>query len=232
MFKEITTEAGLQPIPMKAPHVEIRDFDNDGLPDIYTSVVKFNSGNVYPLIYKNMGLTDGIPRFSQNALLMNDFPDKTDKSYAGNKAPFFEKLVREKKIIYSAAGPSGDYDNDGRLDIFLPSWWPELPSMLLHNETGNSNWLQVSIKARGKVNSMGIGAVIRLYVAGKAGQRNMMLMSQEISVGFGYASGQPAIAHFGLGKNTIVDIEVVLPHGNGTLLRKNVKTNQRLVIIQ
>ncbi len=26
---------------MKAPHVEMQDFDNDGWPDIYISIVKF-----------------------------------------------------------------------------------------------------------------------------------------------------------------------------------------------
>ncbi len=51
----------------------------------------------------------------------------------------FAKVKKEKKVIYTAPGPSGDYDNDGRLDLFLPSWWPDRPSMLLHNETKGGN---------------------------------------------------------------------------------------------
>jgi len=43
-FEEISQADGLTPLPMKAPHVEIQDFDNDGWPDIYTSIVKFSNG--------------------------------------------------------------------------------------------------------------------------------------------------------------------------------------------
>ena len=58
-----------------------------------------------------------------------------------------------------------------------------------------------------------------------------MIGLRAIAVGFGYASGQPAIAHFGLGDATTVDLEVVLPHGKGKIVRKNVKTNQRLTFL-
>ena len=44
----------------------------------------------------------------------------------------------------------------------------------------------------------------------------------------GYASGQEAIAHIGLGKMNVCDVEVVLPHGKGRIERKGVKANQRL----
>ena len=37
-----------------------------------------------------------------------------------------DRIIKEKKIIYMAPGPSGDFDNDGRLDLFLPNWWPEI----------------------------------------------------------------------------------------------------------
>jgi hypothetical protein len=36
-FEDISDKVGLKPLPMKAPHVEIQDFDNDGWPDIYGS---------------------------------------------------------------------------------------------------------------------------------------------------------------------------------------------------
>jgi hypothetical protein len=53
---------------------------------------------------------------------------------------------------------------------------------------------------------------------------------QEISVGFGYASGQAAIAHFGLGKETLADLEVTLPHGKGILTEKSVQADQRVTL--
>lgn len=62
-FEDVTQAAGLKPLPMKAPHVEIQDFDNDGWPDIATSIVKFAAGKVHPVIFKNLGVESGLPRF-------------------------------------------------------------------------------------------------------------------------------------------------------------------------
>ena len=45
-------------------------------------------------------------------------------------------------------------------------------------------------------------------------------------------SGQEAVAHFGLGKEAAVDVEVVLPHGKGTVTRKGVAANQAVTIQQ
>ena len=58
-------------------------------------------------------------------------------------------MLKEKKIIYMAPGPTGDFDNDGRLDLFLPNWWPESRSLLLRNETPGGNWLDVAGGGRG-----------------------------------------------------------------------------------
>ncbi|HEY1068577.1 MAG TPA: VCBS repeat-containing protein, partial [Pirellulales bacterium] len=61
-YEEITEAAGLKPLAMKAPHVEFQDFDNDGWPDLYVSIVKFADGRPHPLIYKNLGVRGGIPK--------------------------------------------------------------------------------------------------------------------------------------------------------------------------
>jgi hypothetical protein len=223
-FENVTAATGLTPIPMKAPHVEIQDFDNDGWPDIVTSTVKFRDGNPYPVIFKHLGVKAGEPHFREDALAVNDFPTEAD---ANAKSDFF---VAQGKIIYMAPGPSGDYDNDGKLDLFLPSWWPNSRSLLLHNETPGGNWLQVQVKGSRGVNAMGIGARIKVYPAGKLRDAAALLWCSEMSVGHGYASGQPAIAHIGLGAQTAVDIDVILPHGRGAVTKRNVKANQRLTI--
>jgi hypothetical protein len=75
-----------------------------------------------------------------------------------------------------------------------------------------------------------IGAVVRNYSAGKLGQPDALLGTREIAVGYGYASGQEAIAHFGLGAVEACDVEVILPHGKGRLERKDVKADQRISI--
>jgi hypothetical protein len=43
-YEDVTEKVGLSPLAMKAPHVEIQGFNNDGWPDIYASTVKFADG--------------------------------------------------------------------------------------------------------------------------------------------------------------------------------------------
>jgi hypothetical protein len=122
--------------------------------------------------------------------------------------------------MYTAPGPSADYDNDGKLDLFLASWWLESPSVLLRNETPGGHWLQVDLDCAGKVNRRGIGARINVF------RGDALLGSREVQSGFGYASGQPATVHFGLGKDEVVDLEILLPHGGAKIVKKGVKADQ------
>ncbi len=231
VFSDVTEKVGLGPLPMKSPHVELQDFDNDGWPDLYANMVKFAGGKPYPLIYKHLGIKNGLPEFREEALAVNDFPTAEDRAIA-RSGTLFEKVLKEKKIIYAAPGPTGDFDNDGRLDMFLANWWMEAPSLLLKNETPGGNWLDVTVVGPPGVNRMGIGTRLLVYPAGKLGDAKSLLGCREIAAGYGYASGQPAIAHFGLGELGSVDIEAVLPHGKGKLVRKDVKANQRVTITQ
>ena len=220
-YEEITEKAGLRPIPMKAPHVEFQDFDNDGWPDLYASVVTSGGGRPHPLIFRNLGVTDGLPRFREDAFAATDFPTAEDKTVT-NTGAFFDKVLREKKILYTAPGPTCDFDNDGRLDIFLCSWWLEAPSLLLKNETPGGHWLQVKIDAP----AMGIGTRIKVFKAGTT----ELLCRQDLSAGYGYASSQTAAAHFGLGREETCDLEATLPHGKGKIVKKGVKADQRLTL--
>jgi hypothetical protein len=232
VFEEVTEKVGLKALPMKAPHLEIQDFDNDGWPDIYVSIVKFTPAEKgskvprpHPVIFKNLGLDkDGLPRFHEDALAVNDFPTEADRK-DGDVGKFFARMEAEGKIVYMAPGPTADFDRDGRLDMFLGNWWVKSRSLLLHNETPSGNWIQVSVQGSKGVNRMGIGSVVRITSAGK------LIGAREIAVGYGYASGQEAIAHFGLGKLDECDVEVILPHGNGRLEHKGLKAN-RLVVIK
>ncbi|MBI1903117.1 MAG: CRTAC1 family protein [Planctomycetia bacterium] len=228
-FEDVTESAGLVPLPMKGPHVEIQDMDNDGWPDIYVSIVKFAGGKPCPVIFKNLGVQGGLPRFREDALALNDFPNAEDLAVR-RTGELFDKVIRDKKIIYMAPGPTCDYDRDGRLDMFLPNWWAESRSLLLHNETPGGNWLDVRVEGGPGVNRMGIGAKVKVYSAGKRGQPAALLGCRDVAVGYGYASGQEAVAYFGLGKEERVDVEVILPHGKGTLGRDGVAANARIAV--
>lgn len=217
-FVDCTSTVGLTPLAMKAPHIEVHDFDNDGQPDIFTSIVKFQDGQPCPIIFRNQGSNAGLPSFSNDAWSVNDFPTAEDKALR-QSGKFFEKALKEKKIIYMAAAPCADFDRDGKMDLFLANWWLESPSLLLKNETVGGQWLDVVIVGK-KVNRMGIGTRINAYRSGMFGQPKGLLGSREIAIGYGFCSGQEARAHFGLGQETKVDLEIVYPHGRGrTVLR-------------
>ena len=230
-FEDVTEAAGLIPLPLKGPHVEIQDFDNDGRPDIYTSIVTFADGNPHPVIFRNKGNRDGIPQFEQQALGQIDFPTDEDRAIKSS-GKFFAKMVEERKIVYSAPGPTCDFDRDGRLDMVIPNWWSALPSLLLKNETASGHWFDVRVTGSNDLNSMGIGARVDLYEPGHAGEATARIGSREIATGFGYASSQEAIAHFGLGNRTECDVVITLPHGKGRLVRKSVKADQRVTLSQ
>ena len=77
---------------------------------------------------------------------------------------------------------------------------------------------------------MGIGAKVKVYRAGEAGVAAALLGYQEIGTGFGYSSGQEAIAHFGLGEVERCDLEIALPFGRGVVRKPDVTTNRTVVV--
>jgi hypothetical protein len=204
-FRDVTAEAGLgDTVPVRCPHVEVQDFDNDGWPDIYTSAAYLDDGKVTPLIYRHTGVRDGLPRFEP------------------------PRPVKECNAYYPA-GPSCDYDIDGRIDLFLINWFQNNHSRLLRNTSPAKAWLDVRVTGK-TVNRMGVGSKVWVYTAGKLGKPDGLLGHQEIAVGYGYASGQLPVAHFGLGDSATVDVRVVLPGGKGTIDKPGVKANGVLMI--
>ncbi len=226
VFRSVTTIAGVTPLPMKAPHVEIQDFDNDGWPDILTSIVKFKAGKPHPLIYRNLG--NKTLQFKVSGLDANDFPTNEDRAIK-RTGDFFAKMTSEKKIMYAAPAPTADFNRDGKLDIFVCSWWQDVPSLLLRNDTPGGNWLQVTAGGSG-TNTMGVGCRVCIYKAGELGKPTGLLGCSEIAVGYGYSSGQEAVCHFGLADLEHCDLELALPHGGAVIQRRNVPVNQRLHI--
>ncbi len=128
----------------------------------------------------------------------------------------------------TAPGPSGDYDNDGRLELILPEYGGRC--RLLHNERPGGRWLQVQVEGSQGLNRMGIGARRTICPAGKLGKAQALLGCREIATGYGYASGQPACTHFGLGQQEQVNVEWILPQGRGTISRREVRANQRITL--
>jgi hypothetical protein len=204
-FRDVTKDVGLdESVPVRCPHVEVQDFDNDGLPDIYMSAAMLVDGKITPLIYHNTGVKDGLPKFVPNFAVKN-------------------------ANAYFPAGPSADFDGDGRLDLFLINWFANNHSRLLRNVSPEKKWLDVRVTGK-TVNRDGIGSKVAVYAAGQIGKADGLLGYQEISTGFGYASGQMPVAHFGLDDAGAVDVRVTLPGGKGVIDKVGVKANQVLIV--
>jgi hypothetical protein len=180
IFEDVSEQSGLPPLPTKAPHVEINDFDNDGNPDILATASA--AGGTLPAVFRNLGSEGGIPRF--------EVPQGIGQAQ------------------YWVTGPTADFDQDGRVDIFLVEWDPALPSRLLRNVSHGGNWLSVEI---GPDLGGGVGGTVAVYEGGWLGEPDFLLGVQQISLTSGYSAGHQAIAHFGLGEVQTADVEVQVP---------------------
>ena len=84
---------------------------------------------------------------------------------------------------------------------------------------GTGNWLDVQVQLG--TNTSGIGSRVRIYrLLCAAGRADALLGTAEITTGNGFSSVEnPGLAHFGLGTNTAVDVEVVPPFGAPAIRR-------------
>jgi hypothetical protein len=190
--------------PIKTTHAALRDMDNDGRADLVLAVLFSDpEGRQQPVVLRNLSQPGGPLKFS--------------------KPPF------ERMTGYYAPAPLADYDRDGRVDIFMASWFEQLPNYLFRNTTPGGNWLTVRVAGDGQsLNTMGIGAVVRVFEAGRVGDAKHQLARHDIAVGTGYASCEEPLAHFGLGEHKMCDVQV--RWAGRTIERKNVAVNQLLEI--
>jgi hypothetical protein len=191
-FVEVTQDCGLPAAfppgtrqrPIKTAHVAAADMNCDGRVDIMTTLLmQDGSAPPQPVVIANVGALRGKIAFGA--------------------------VPTEKLTGYFAPGPLADFDRDGRLDIFLPSWFENLPNYLFRNETAGPRGLTVRVKSRlPGFNPQGIGATVRAFTAGHAHEAEHLLARTDITIGNGYASGEEALAHLGLGTEATCDLVV------------------------
>ena len=196
----------------------MEDFDNDGK----TDVVITNG--------MSRNLTDSDVRKNLNR------PGRTEWDYFETLEPYREQnmaLRNEGDLKFanvsndwgfdretmSFAAATADFDRDGDLDMIIANL-DDPPSVLRNNADGNRLVVQLQ---SGEGNVFGIGAQIEIET--NAGKQLRLLAPMR-----GYAATSEAIAHFGLGDETVVNrLTVTWPDG-GQQVHQNIAANQRLVI--
>ena len=207
-FNDISFAAGMgYSLPYVGWGVDFFDVDNDGDQDLFVAnghlqdeVEKFDDTTTYPQL---------------NQLLINN-----GEGGFFNCAPQSKSALKLFKVSRGLA--SGDYDNDGDVDILAISNANDTPD-LIRNDGGNRrNW--VAIQTIGtKSNRAGIGAKVKLSAGG-------LTQMDEVRSGSGYLSQNDLRLHFGLGDRKLIDfIEVRWPSGVVDTIQ-DIVPNQILVI--
>lgn len=197
VFVDVTEEAGLVGLPTKAPHVELVDFDNDGWLDLLTTASAGDGTG--PAVFRNTGEPGEIPVF------------ETPEGLGDPQ--------------YWVTGPAGDFDRDGRVDLFLVEWEPSLPSLLLHNDSASGHWIEVSV---GPELGGGVGTLVEAYQPGGADDPERLIGAREITASLGYSAGVGRVAHFGLGAEESVDLVITPPFPADPLVLRGVPADQHV----
>ena len=118
---------------------------------------------------------------------------------------------------------SGDYDNDGDIDILI-SCCGGTPILLRNDSKTENRWLKIKLTGT-TGNRNGIGTKVYL-------KTNKTTYLSEVTSGGSYASGNDYTLHFGLGSTETVDsIEIHWLGGNVQHL-ENVSTNRLIQIVE
>jgi hypothetical protein len=195
-FRDVSDEAGLTPA---IRHVgwgsRFFDADNDGRLDLVIA----NGHAVDP-----MAEVDPEQPYAQPTLLFH----QGESGFREIGARACEALARP---IAGRGVATGDYDNDGRLDLLVTNAEGE-PLLLRNDSSPIHHWLRVRLVAaaqpgtRRRSNRQGIGA--RIWVT--AGSVTQM---REVTTGGSYLSASDPRPHFGLGAATRVRLRVRWPSG-------------------
>jgi hypothetical protein len=136
--------------------------------------------------------------YAQPTLLFHNEGNGTFKEVGvATGAPFTERHV-------GRACAWGDFDNDGRLDILILNC--DGPALLWHNETPtNNHWTTVKLIGT-RSNRDGIGAMVSVRVGNRTERTR-------VRSGSSYLSQSDLRAHFGLGAETVAEMEINWPSG-------------------
>jgi len=208
-FSDVSFIAGMgYSIPYLSWGTDFFDVDNDGDKDIFIA-----SGHLQDQVEKY----DDTTTYAQyNQLLINS---NGKGVFVVDKSAEADNGLQILKVSRGFA--TGDYDNDGDLDLLISNA-NDTPD-LLRNDGGNQgNWILIRTIGS-KSNRAGIGARIKIRAGG-------LIQIDEVRSGSGYISQNDLRLHFGFGARKNIDvIEVRWPSGVVDTIQ-NIATNQMITI--
>lgn len=190
-FQDVTvqTGAGTGSGPLVTWGCGLVDFDNDGVPELFTA-----AGHLQDTVE----LYDGSTTYKQHSLLLQEragrFVNVTPQS--GDLARLFQS---------SRGAVFGDLNNDGKVDIVVLNSRSK-PALLMNVTSNTNHWVLLKLMGA-KSNRSAVGALVRLSAGGRT-------QCDEVRAGRGYQSADDLRLHFGLGANSVIDrLQIRWPDG-------------------
>jgi hypothetical protein len=226
VFSDISFYAGIAETDWSWSPI-VADFDNDGFRDIIIT-------NGFPKDVTDhdfMAFRNQASALSTKKEILDQIPEVKISNYAyrNHGDLTFGNVSKDwgmETPSFSNGGVYADFDNDGDLDLVINNINDE--AFLYKNnfrETDEkaSNYLDIKFEG-GPLNRNGFGAWAEIYIG--SDQRQIY----ENTPYRGYLSSVINFAHFGIGKNTVVDSLVIKwPNGN-TQIFKNLSANKILIV--
>jgi hypothetical protein len=207
-FEDVSNQAGLSETTFLKLSwgAALADLDSDGDRDLAIA-----NGHLYPQVASHP--EHGVSYLQTNLLMENTGGGRfVDVSAAAGPGFALRQCSR--------AVATGDYDNDGDLDLLITNL--DEPPVLLRNDSAGGAWLTVICET-----PPGRGPLVGTRVTVEAGGRRLV---GEIASSGSFLSAHDPRLHFGLGQAGRVDrVEVIWPDGKQTV-RTDVAVNQFLSI--